>query len=184
MQDHQPSPPEVTAWTSSAYDGEYDPEAAEKFVLRRAQDAASDLARMLTEGPVTGRRVAAAIAARNELTAAIAAAAAQSANFAAQPDTGDPAFDAAYGAARQALHQAGVDIADGRRETLRKMSAQIAREAATSAAPVTLAAGLGVAAGLRLGEHWRAQDAGTADAFGMDPAARLRSWAGFHDGAL
>ena len=184
MLNHHPSPPEVTAWTSSAYDGEYDPEAAEKFVLRRAQDSVGDLARMLTEGPVTGGRVAAAIAARNELTAAIAAAAAQSANFAAQPDTGDPAFDAAYGAARQALHQAGVDIADGRREMLRKMSAHIAREAATSAAPVTLAAGLGVAAGLRLGEHWRAQDAGTSDAFGTDPAARLRSWAGFYDGAV
>ena len=183
MLNHQPSPPAATAWTSSAYDAEYDPDAAEKFVLRRAQDAVSDLARMLTEGPVTGGRVAAAIAARNELTAAIAAAAAQSENFAAQPDSGDPALDAAYGAARQALHQAGMEITDARRETLRAMAAQIAREAATSAAPVTLAAGLGVAAGLRLGEHWRAQDEGTADSFGTDPTARLRSWAGFHDGA-
>lgn len=182
MPNHTPTPPAATAWTSSAYDAEYDPDAAEKFVLRRAQDAVSDLARMLTEGPVTGGRVSAAIAARNELTAAIAAAA-QSANFAAQPDSGDPALDAAYGAARQALQQDGVEITDARRETLRAMAAQIAREAATSAAPVTLAAGLGVAAGLRLGEHWRAQDEGTDDAFGMDPTARLRSWAGFHDGA-
>ena len=179
MLNHQPNPPEVTAWTSSAYDGQYDADAAELFILGRAQDAVNDLCRRLKDGAVTKDRVATAIAARNELTAAIAAAAIQPHSG----DTGEPAFDAAYGAARQALRQAGREINDARGETLRAMAAQIARESATSAAPVTLAAGLGVAAGLRLAEHWRAQDNGTADAFGMDPTARLRSWAGFHDGA-
>ena len=96
---------------------------------------------------------------------------------------GQAVIDASYGAASQAVHQAGVAMDDDRRDTLRAMAQQIAKEAADSASPVILAAGLGVAAGRRIAQHWTAQDTGRADAFGQDPDDRIRSWEGYHDGA-
>ena len=96
---------------------------------------------------------------------------------------GQAVKDAAYGAASQAVHQAGAAMDDDRRDTLRAMAQQIAKEAADSASPVILAAGLGVAAGRRIAKHWTAQAAGTADAFGLDPDDRIRSWEGRYDGA-
>ena len=95
-----------------------------------------------------------------------------------------PAFDAAYGAARQAVYQAGIFVTDDQRHTLRLMAGEIAKEAAKSESPVMTAAGLGVSAGMRIARHWRVQESATADVFGMDPTARFHSWEGYHDGAF
>lgn len=107
---------------------------------------------------------------------------------AAAIDTADAAIAAAYGASSQAAYQAGANLDDSRRMMLRDMAATIAkdrsvRNADTPADAIAIAAGLGVAAGARLAQNWQAQDGGYADAFGLDPAARQRSWEGYHDGA-
>ena len=107
---------------------------------------------------------------------------------AAAIDTADAAIAAAYGASSQAAYQAGANLDDSRRMMLRDMAATIAKDrsvknAATPADAIAIAAGLGVAAGARLAQNWQAQDGGYADAFGLDPAARQRSWEGYHDGA-
>lgn len=103
-------------------------------------------------------------------------------------DANDAACAAAYGASSQAAYQAGARLDDSRRMMLRDMAAQCAsdssvRNAPTPADAIAIAAGLGVAAGNRMAQNWQAQDTGRADAFGLDPDARFRSWDGYHDGA-
>ena len=46
------------------------------------------------------------------------------------------------------------------------------------------ARGLAAVIAQRLAENREAQDAGTADVFGLDPTARIISWAGRYDGAV
>lgn len=110
------------------------------------------------------------------------------AHAAAALDTAAAARAAAYGASVQAVYQA-IGIPDGdQRQQLHDMADAIAsdrsvRKAATPDEAIRVAAGLGVAAGLRIAKNWTAQAIGTADAFGLDPDDRFRSWEGRYEGA-
>ena len=100
----------------------------------------------------------------------------------------DAARAAAYGASAQAVYQAGILATDDQRHQLHAMADAIAsdygvRHAPTPADAIKVAAGLGVSAGLRIAKNWPAQAEGRADAFGLDPDDRIRSWEGRYDGA-
>ena len=89
------------------------------------------------------------------------------------------AYDVARWAAIQTLGDAVTPFA-----ARAELAAELAVDCAASAgADLGKAAGLGVAAARRMLENLRAQADGTADALGLDPTGRLRSWAGRYDGA-
>ena len=89
-------------------------------------------------------------------------------------------WQAAYGAACQTIYfMHDIVPTDDQRAEIRAL----AEGCEALASDVREAAGLGVAAAARWGENIKAQEAGRADAFGLDATARQRSWAGRYDGA-
>ena len=98
------------------------------------------------------------------------------------------AEQAAYGAIVQAwYHYAGAPMPSELRDRAHEAAHRCAADAVRypgGASPVQTAAGLGVACGIRMAVNHAAQQAGTADAFGLDPAARAKSWAARYDGAV
>ena len=92
-------------------------------------------------------------------------------------------FEAAKWAATMVFHAHGYSTGQQRVDAGIDVGGLTADCVQAAGADVGKAAGLGVAAAFRMLENLRAQADGTADAQGLDPAGRLRSWAGRYDGA-
>ena len=92
-------------------------------------------------------------------------------------------FEAAKWAATMVFHAHGYSTGQQRVDAGIDVGGLTADCVQAAGADVGKAAGLGVAAAFRMLENLRAQADGTADALGLDPTGRLRSWAGRYDGA-
>lgn len=94
------------------------------------------------------------------------------------------AYDAAYWAARMVLSELISSRAEPERTEVARALANDVASDANCRGDLGRAAGTAVAAAFRMAANWEAQDAGTADAFGLDPSERDQSWAGRYDGAV
>ena len=93
------------------------------------------------------------------------------------------AYDVAYWAARMVLYELISERAEPERAATARAIADDVADDAACRADLGQAAGTAVSAAFRTVANWTAQQAGTADALGLDATGRLRSRSGRYDGA-
>lgn len=94
------------------------------------------------------------------------------------------AYDVAYWAARMVLYElAPHRPTEERTEVARGLADDVAADA-NCRADLGRAAGTAVSAAFRTVANWQAQQAGTADALGLDATRRRLSWSGRYDGGV
>ena len=93
-------------------------------------------------------------------------------------------FEAAKWAATMTFSVAGYSTANERLSAGIDVGTLVADCVGAARGDVGKAAGLAVAAAARMLTNLASQEAGTADALGLDTTDRRRSWAGRYDGSV